>query len=51
MAADSKRRKAAREKIKPDAIYVVEDALSLVKECATAKFLEKIGRASCRERV
>ena len=42
MAADSKRRKAAREKIKSDAIYVVEDALSLVKECATAKFLESI---------
>jgi len=42
MAADSKRRKAAREKIKSDSIYVIEDALSLVKECATAKFLESI---------
>ena len=42
MAADSKRRKAAREKIKSDEIYVLEDALSLVKECATAKFLESI---------
>ena len=42
MAADSKRRKAAREKIKSDEIYEVEEALSLVKECATAKFLESI---------
>ena len=42
MAVDSKRRKAAREKIKSDAIYEVEEALSLVKECATAKFLESI---------
>ncbi len=42
MAAESKRRKAAREKIKSDEIYVLEDALSLVKECATAKFLESI---------
>jgi large subunit ribosomal protein L1 len=42
MAADSKRRKAAREKIDAAKKYVVDDALSLVKEFATAKFPESI---------
>ena len=36
--ADSKRRKAAREKVDSTKAYVVEDALNLVKEMATAKF-------------
>ena len=40
--ADSKRRKAAREKVDSTKAYVVEDALSLVKEMATAKFPESI---------
>ena len=40
--ADSKRRKAAREKLDAAKSYVVEDALSLVKELATAKFPESI---------
>ena len=42
MAADSKRKKAAREKLESTKAYVVDDALSLVKELATAKFLESI---------
>ena len=42
MAFDSKRRKAARDKIDSTRSYVVDDALSLVKECATAKFPESI---------
>ena len=40
--AESKRRKAAREKIDPTKVYLVEDALGLVKEMATAKFPESI---------
>ncbi len=42
MAADSKRRKSAREKLEATKAYGVEDALSLVKELATAKFVESI---------
>lgn len=42
MATDSKRRKAAREKIDPETSYEIETALSLVKEFATAKFAESI---------
>ena len=42
MAADNKRRKAAREKIDSEKAYVLDDALSLVKEFATAKFPESI---------
>mgnify|MGYP001815545591 CR=1 FL=1 len=40
--SDSKRRKAAREKVDSTKAYVVEDALNLVKEMATAKFPESI---------
>jgi large subunit ribosomal protein L1 len=40
--ADSKRRKAAREKIDSAKAYLIEDALSLVKELATAKFPESV---------
>ncbi|MDH3265865.1 MAG: 50S ribosomal protein L1 [Gammaproteobacteria bacterium] len=40
--ADSKRKKAAREKIDSQKAYLLEDALSLVKEFATAKFAESI---------
>ena len=40
--ADSKRRKAAREKLDPVKAYPVEDALNLVKELATAKFPESV---------
>ncbi len=42
MAAESKRRKSAREKLEATKAYGVEDALSLVKELATAKFVESI---------
>ena len=42
MAALSKRRKAAREKVDSNAMYTIEDALSLVKELAVAKFPESI---------
>lgn len=40
--AESKRKKAAREKIDSTKAYVVEEALNLVKEMATAKFPESI---------
>ena len=42
MAAFSKRRKLAREKIDADTSYAIDDALSLIKEFATAKFPESI---------
>ena len=42
MAAATKRRKAAREKVDPTKTYVIDEALSLVKELATAKFPESI---------
>jgi large subunit ribosomal protein L1 len=42
MVAVSKRRKAAREKIDAEKTYLVDDALGLVKEFATAKFPESI---------
>ena len=42
MAAATKRRKAAREKVDPTKVYVIDEALSLVKELATAKFPESI---------
>ncbi len=42
MAALSKRRKHAREKVDPDSVYAVDEALSLVKELATAKFPESV---------
>jgi len=40
--ADSKRRKAAREKLDSAKAYLVGDALSLVKELATSKFPESV---------
>ena len=42
MAAVTKRRKAAREKLDSTKAYVIDEALSLVKELATAKFAESI---------
>ena len=42
MAALSKRRKAANEKIDAEKAYQIDDALGLVKELATAKFAESI---------
>jgi len=42
MAAMSKRRKAAREKVDSTKVYLIEEALSLVKEFANAKFPESI---------
>ena len=42
MAANTKRRKAAAEKIERDKIYPIDDALGLVKELATAKFPESV---------
>jgi large subunit ribosomal protein L1 len=42
MAATTKRRKAAREKVDSTKTYVIDEALSLVKEFATAKFPESI---------
>jgi len=40
--ADSKRKKVAREKIDAEKAYVIDEALGLVKELATAKFPESI---------
>jgi large subunit ribosomal protein L1 len=40
--ADSKRKKAAREKIDSEKTYEIDEALGLVKELATAKFSESI---------
>ncbi len=40
--ADSKRKKAARDKIDAEKAYLIDDALGLVKELATAKFPESI---------
>ncbi len=42
MAGLSKRRKAATEKVDSAKAYVIEDALALVKELATAKFPESV---------
>jgi large subunit ribosomal protein L1 len=42
MAALTKRRKAAREKVDSTKSYVIDEALSLVKELANAKFPESI---------
>ena len=42
MAALSKRRKSAREKVDSNASYPIDDALDLVKELATSKFPESI---------
>ncbi len=42
MAALSKRRKLAREKVDPNTHYSIDDALTMVKELATAKFPESI---------
>ena len=42
MAKVSKRAKALAEKVDRNKVYAVSDALSLVKECATAKFDESI---------
>ncbi len=42
MAAVSKRRKSQREKIDANMLYPIDDALSLVKELANAKFAESI---------
>jgi large subunit ribosomal protein L1 len=42
MAKLTKRKKAAREKLDAAKAYVIDDALSLVKELATAKFPESI---------
>ena len=42
MMSISKRKKLAIEKVDPARAYAIEDALSLVKELATAKFPESI---------
>jgi len=40
--ADSKRKKAARDKVDSEKVYLIEEALGLVKQLATAKFPESI---------
>jgi len=42
MAALSKRKKAARERVDSTIVYGIDEALGMVKELATAKFPESI---------
>ena len=42
MARLSKRKKAAREKVESTKVYQIDEALTLVKDLATAKFSESI---------
>ena len=42
MAALTKRRKAAREKVNSETVYQIDEALGLVKEFATSKFPESV---------
>ena len=42
MAKLSKRQKMIREKIDADKVYSVEDAVALLKECSTVKFVESV---------
>ena len=41
MARMSKRKQAAREKVDATRAYIIEEALGIVKELATAKFPEE----------
>ena len=42
MAKLSKRQRAIREKVDADQVYSLEAAVALLKECATAKFVESV---------
>ena len=42
MAKLTKRQKALQGKVETTKLYVIDDALALLKECATAKFDESI---------
>ena len=42
MAKLSKRQKALREKVEAGKLYLAQDAFTLIKECATAKFDESV---------
>ena len=42
MARLTKRRKAAREAVKPASVYQIDEALALVKQLANAKFAESV---------
>lgn len=42
MALQSKRRKAIQEKVQPGKQYTLDEAINLVKECASAKFIEGV---------
>ena len=42
MAKLSKRQRAIREKVDADKVYSLEAAVALLKECATAKFVESV---------
>src|SRR5882724_3745212 len=42
MATTVKRTKAWKEKLPPGKAYAIDEALKLVKECATAKFNESV---------
>ncbi len=46
-----KKYKESAKKIDRNTLYDTADAMKLVVDTAAAKFDEKIGRASCRERV
>lgn len=45
MARLSKRMRALREKVEPNRAYAVEEALSLIKDLASAKFVESVDAA------
>jgi large subunit ribosomal protein L1 len=45
MTATTKRNQAWKDKLKPGKVYPIDEALALVKECATAKFPESIDAA------
>ena len=42
MAKLSKRQRAIQEKVEPNKQYPLDEAVTLLKECATAKFQESI---------
>ena len=42
MAQITKRMKTSRAKVQAGKVYAIDDALSLIKECATAKFNESV---------
>ena len=42
MASASKRNKAIREKLEPGKVYLIDEALALLKELSSVKFTESV---------